>query len=77
MRWSWIQEPSTNWQHETVDVLDRDSLYVRQANSFLDFVEGTAEPLCSLSEGIQTLHVNLASLRSVGKRQMGKSRPEN
>lgn len=76
MRWSWIQEPSTNWQHETVDVLDHDSLYVRQANSFLDFVEGTAEPLCSLSEGIQTLHVNLASLRSLESGKWEKVGPK-
>lgn len=65
MRWSWMREPSTEWQHETVEIPDRDTLFVRQAHSFLDFVEGAAEPLCSLSEGIQTLHVNLAQLRSL------------
>jgi len=63
-RWSWVVEPVGAWNHEPVDVPDRDSLYVTQANVFLDSIEGRAEPLCTLDEGIDTLWTNLASLRS-------------
>lgn len=65
LRWSWITEPAGDWNHQPVDVPDRDSLYIAQANVFLDSMEGAARPLCTLDEGIQTLRTNLASLRSV------------
>jgi len=63
-RWSWMTESNQAWNHEPVDVPERDILYVEQANIFLDSVEGSTSPLCTLEEGIQTLRVNLASLRS-------------
>ena len=62
-RWRWMSQPQSEWQDESQS-LKRDTLFVRQANSFLDTVEGKAAPLCSLEEGIQTLFVNLAILRA-------------
>ena len=64
-RWSWMLQPGTDWQHETVELPERDTLYVTQASNFLNYINGTGEPLCSLQEAIQTLRVNLASLRSL------------
>ena len=64
-RWSWITEPETGWNHHEVDIPDRNSLYITQANVFLDSIEGKTRPLCTLDEGIETLCTNLASLRSV------------
>ncbi len=62
-RWRWMSQPQSEW-HDESQSLERDTLFVRQANSFLDTVEGKAVPLCSLEEGIQTLFVNLAILRA-------------
>jgi predicted dehydrogenase len=45
---------------------ERDLSFVRQANAFLDAVEGKAEPLCTLDEGAATLRANVAILQSAG-----------
>ena len=65
LRCSWISEPVTDWNHEQIDVPERDTLYVIQANNFLDSIAGTDQPLCPLVDGITTLQTNLASLRSL------------
>jgi hypothetical protein len=44
--------------------LERDTLFTRQARTFLDAIDGLAPPLCSLEEGEQTLEVNVAILAS-------------
>ena len=62
-RWRWMPQPQSEW-HDESQSMERDTLFVHQANSFLDAVEGKAGPLCSLEEGIQTLFVNLAILRA-------------
>jgi predicted dehydrogenase len=56
------------WEESLHELPDRDAWYVRNANCFLDVLEGKCEPLCTLAEGLQTLRVNLAALRSVEKR---------
>jgi predicted dehydrogenase len=63
-RWRWMINPEEPWHDECVEPLERDALFVRQAESFLDAIEGRVAPLCSLAEGIQTLRVNLAALAS-------------
>ncbi len=63
-RWRWITVPDEDWNDEPCDALERDTLFIRQANVFLDAVEMGTKPLCSLDEGIQTLRVNLAILES-------------
>lgn len=45
--------------------LERDDLFVRQAQAFLDQLEGSAAAICSLRDARQTLKVNLATLQSV------------
>lgn len=68
-RWRWMAEPGGAWIDEVSPPLERDTLFVRQANAFLDAVEGRAEPLCSLTDARQTLAVNLAVLRSAERGQ--------
>ena len=63
-RWSWMDEPDGQWNHETFPEAERDSLYTTQATALMDGIEGQGQPLCSLDDGIQTLRVNLASVRS-------------
>jgi predicted dehydrogenase len=68
-RWRWISECGGAWTDESVGALERDTLFVHQANQFLDVLEGKQPPLCSLDEAVQTLRVNLAILRSIESRQ--------
>ncbi len=63
-RWRWMVQPDEPWHDEPFEPLPRDAIFVRQANAFLDLLEGRADPLCSLDEGAQTLRVNLAALAS-------------
>ncbi|MDA7921332.1 Gfo/Idh/MocA family oxidoreductase [Verrucomicrobiales bacterium] len=63
-RVSWITEPDGEWNHEPFEMGDIDEIYIRQDNAFLDEVEGHGKSLCTLEEGIRTLKVNIASLKS-------------
>ena len=63
-RWRWMTEPGGNWTDECAVSLERDTLFVRQAEAFLDAVSSRSNPLCSLEQGRHTLKVNLAILRS-------------
>lgn len=56
--------PSSEWHDDTITPLERDTLFVRQANQFLTAIEEGAVPACPLHEGLQTLRVNLAALAS-------------
>ena len=61
-RWRWMSHPQADWRNES-EPLERDTLFVNQAHSFLDAIEGTP-PLCGLQDGLQTLCVNLAILEA-------------
>jgi predicted dehydrogenase len=68
-RWLSGQEPGQPWKVEDTFSLERDDLFVSQANAFLDQLENAQDPACSLREALQTLKVNIAALRSLeGKR---------
>jgi predicted dehydrogenase len=67
-RWRAMQRPDGEWVDHPFGPLERDELFTRQANAFLDAVEGKRRPLCSLDEGIATLRVNIAILKSVRER---------
>ncbi len=64
-RWRWMTQPGSDWEEETMPALERDSLFIAQAHSFLDAVEHRTNVACPLPEGRQTLRVNLAALQSV------------
>ena len=60
--WRWMVEPHSQWVEHSAGHLERDAMFVRQAESFLDAIEGRQAPLCTLREGAQTLQTNLAVL---------------
>lgn len=64
-RWRWITEPGNSWHDEPGPVYERDDLFVTQLSALFDAIERRASPHCTLQEGIQTLRVNLALLRSL------------
>jgi len=64
-RWRWMTEPSGSWHDEQLPPAERDAMFIRQANAFMDSLEGKADLLCTLDEGIQTLRVNVALLEMV------------
>jgi predicted dehydrogenase len=68
-RWRWLQTPGEAWQEERLPQLERDTLFIKQAESFLDALEGIRPVTCSLDEGAATLRANLAALASCEKGQ--------
>lgn len=64
-RWRWLIEPGNAWHDESAGPLERDTLFVRQADHFLDEIKGIKKQVSPLSDAIQTLRVNLAILKSV------------
>ncbi|HUY93053.1 MAG TPA: Gfo/Idh/MocA family oxidoreductase [Pirellulales bacterium] len=61
-RWRWMTEPGGEWRDEPVGPLERDTLFVRQAEAFLACLSGAAAPACTIDEAVQTLRVNLGIL---------------
>lgn len=68
-RWRSMEKPGGEWTDHPHPSLERDTLFVRQANAFLDAVEGKAAPMCTLEQGLATLRTNLAILRSADERR--------
>ena len=64
---SWLScvEPDSAWQVEEKFTLERDDMFVSQAQAFLSQLDGKSAAACSLAEGLQTLRVNLAALEAV------------
>jgi len=56
--------PSSEWHDDAIEPLERDTLFVRQANQFLTAIEDNSPTACPLVDGLQTLRVNLAALAS-------------
>ena len=65
-RWRSMERAGEQWTDHGGQPVDRDTPFVRQANAFLDAVEGKAAPLCTLDEGAATLRANVAILDSAG-----------
>ena len=63
--WAFMQDPQSEWTVRTFAALERDDLFIRQANAFLDAISGKAEVICTLDEGAATLNVNLAILSAL------------
>jgi len=65
-RLKWMTDPATQqWQEQEFPPMERDTMFINQANAFLDAIEGQSPPLCSLEEGLHTLRLNLALLKGV------------
>jgi len=65
--WRWMM--GGDWQESPPVEMERDTLFERQAEAFLDAIDRKSEPLCSLEAGLQTLRVNQAALASVKEQQ--------
>ena len=63
--WSVMRRGETAWTDHTAAPLERDDLFIMQANAFLDGMAGRAGLLSTIGEAAQTLRVNAAALRSV------------
>jgi predicted dehydrogenase len=61
-RWLSMTQPGGTWTQELQCDMQRDDVFVRQANAFLDAAAGGRPFPCTLAEGLQTLRVNLAIL---------------
>lgn len=65
-RWSCKKASGTPWEHHTFQIDNRDQVYTRQAEVFLDALAGVGPVSCTLDEAEQSLRVNLAMLESAG-----------
>lgn len=63
-RWGHINRGDKDWTWHTTPPLERDDLFIAQANAFLDGMEGNACPLSTFDEAVQTLRFNRAALQS-------------
>ncbi len=64
-RWRWAKKIEEPWHDETLEPLERDDIFIAQANTFLDMLEGKHSGWNSIADGLQTLRCNLAILKSV------------
>jgi predicted dehydrogenase len=62
--WSSMTEPTSEWKLEFQFSLDRDDIFINQANLFMDYLEGKGAQACTVAEGLQTLRVNLTNLKA-------------
>lgn len=63
-QWLTCSEPGTDWTVQQQFTIERDELFTRQADAFLNQLDGTSPPACPLEHALQTLRVNLAALES-------------
>lgn len=63
-RWGLIRMGDKDWTWHQTPTMERDDMFIAQANAFLDGVEGKDTLLCTFEEAVQTLKFNQAALRS-------------
>lgn len=63
--WRWQTDPGGKWHVEPVAGLAGDSLFTRQAELFLESIEGIRAPLCTIEEAVQTLRVTMGVFSSI------------
>ncbi|MBI5801635.1 MAG: Gfo/Idh/MocA family oxidoreductase [Verrucomicrobia bacterium] len=63
-RWGVLRTGDKDWSWQKTPPLERDDLFIAQANAFLDGMEGRATPICTFEQAVQTLKFNQAALRS-------------
>ncbi len=63
-RWSILPLKDEDWTHFEAKFEERDSLFISQANAFIDTIEGKKTRMASLEEAIQTQRTILAALKS-------------
>lgn len=63
-RWAGMKLGESEWTWHATAPLERDDLFIAQANAFVDGMEGKACGLCTFDEAVQTLRCNRAALDS-------------
>lgn len=63
-RWGFMKHGDNVWTWIVTPPLERDDLFISQANAFIDGMEGGPTPLSTFEEAVQTLKFNQAALRS-------------
>lgn len=65
-RWQSCVHANEGWTENGPAIApDRDAPFIRQADAFLDAIEGKGPPPCTLDEGLRALQANLAVLESI------------
>ena len=64
LRWGHLMAGETEWTWHQTPPMERDQMFIAQANAFLDGMEGKPTPLASFAEAVQTLKFNQAALQS-------------
>ena len=68
-RWLAAIEPGADWQVRDACSMERDDMFVEQAQRTLHAIEGQGPVTCTLDEARQTLRVNLAVLAAADNRK--------
>lgn len=63
-RWGFMRHGDSTWTWHETTTLERDDLFIAQANAFLDGIEGNPTLLATFDEAVQTLKFNEAALQS-------------
>jgi predicted dehydrogenase len=63
-RWGHMSRDDKDWIWQTTPPLERDDLFIAQANAFLDGMEDKPCALSTFDEAVQTLRFNRAALQS-------------
>lgn len=68
-RWLSMRQPGAEWQVMGACTLERDDMFIEQAQHTLQAIDGAAPVTCTIAEARQTLRVNLAVLDAADKRR--------
>ena len=63
-RFGVFRRATNAWDWHQTAPLERDDIFIAQANAFLDGLHGKANDLCTFEEAVRTLQFNLAALES-------------
>ena len=63
-RFGIFRRATNAWEWRDPAPLERDDIFIAQANAFLDGLHGMPTDLCTFDEAVQTLKFNLAALES-------------
>ncbi|MEO6786077.1 MAG: hypothetical protein ABI318_08085, partial [Chthoniobacteraceae bacterium] len=63
-RFGLLRRGSDAWDWHKTAPLERDDIFIAQANAFLDGLHGKPTDLCTFDDAVRTLKFNLAALES-------------
>jgi predicted dehydrogenase len=63
-RFGVFRRVTDSWEWHTTAPMERDDMFIAQANAFLDGLHGKPTDLCTFDDAVRTLKFNLAALES-------------